>query len=74
MRASLLNLTNRMNQLEQNPGHSRANPEVTPLPTQQAYVPRDTHPDDRVLRNVRLDAPAFDGSLDPIKFLDWLTE
>ena len=74
MRASLLNLTNRMNQLEHNPGHLQANPEVTPIPTQQAYVHRDNHPDDRVLRNVRLDAPTFDGSLDPIKFLDWLTE
>ena len=74
MRASLLNLTNRMNQLEHNPGHPRVNLEVTPIPTQQAYVHRDSHPDDRVLRNVRLDAPAFDGSLDPIKFLDWLTE
>ena len=25
-------------------------------------------------KNIRMDAPSFDGSLDPIKFLDWLTE
>ena len=35
---------------------------------------RDTNRDDRVLRNVRVDAPSFDGTLDPIKFLDWLSE
>ena len=69
MRASMLNLTNRMDQLEHNKGHPRVNPEVTPIPAHQAYFSRDTHSDDRMLRNVRLDAP-FDGSLDPIKFLD----
>ena len=31
---------------------------------------RDAYRDDRVLRNVRVDAPSFDGTLDPIKFLD----
>ena len=31
---------------------------------------RDTHRDDRVLRNVRVYAPSFDGTLNPIKFLD----
>ena len=35
---------------------------------------RDTNRDDRVLRNVRVDAPSFDGTLDPIKFLDWISE
>ena len=35
---------------------------------------RDTTKDDRVLRNVRVDAPSFDGTVDPIKFLDWLSE
>ena len=35
---------------------------------------RDTNRDARVLRNVRVDAPSFDGTLDPIKFLDWLSE
>ena len=35
---------------------------------------KDTNWDDRVLRNVRVDAPSFDGTLDPIKFLDWLSE
>ena len=31
---------------------------------------RDAYRDDRVLRNVKVDAPSFDGTLDPIKFLD----
>ena len=35
---------------------------------------RDTTKDDQVLRNVRVDAPSFDGTLNPIKFLDWLSE
>ena len=35
---------------------------------------RDNNQDDRVLRNVRVDAPSFDGALDPIKFLDWISE
>ena len=35
---------------------------------------RDTNRDDRVLRNVRVDAPSFEGTLDPIKFLDWLSK
>ena len=35
---------------------------------------RDTNRDDRVLRNVRVDASSFDGTLDPIKFLNWLSE
>ena len=26
------------------------------------------------MRNVKVDAPRFDGTLDPIKFLDWLNE
>ena len=35
---------------------------------------RDTNRDDRVLRNVQVDASNFDGTLDPIKFLDWISE
>ena len=31
---------------------------------------KDTNRDDRVLRNVRVVATSFDGTLDPIKFLD----
>ena len=31
---------------------------------------RGTNRDDRVLRNVRVDVPSFDGAIDPIKFLD----
>ena len=27
--------------------------------------------DDQILRNVRLDAPTFDGSLDPKTYIDW---
>ena len=35
---------------------------------------RDAYRDDPVLRNVRVDAPSFDGTLDSIKFLDGLSE
>ena len=35
---------------------------------------RDAYRDDRVLRNVKVDAPSFNGTIDPIKFLDWLSE
>ena len=41
---------------------------------QQDHTGRKTNRDDRVLRNVKVDAPSFDGTLDPIKFLDWLSK
>ena len=44
------------------------------IPNESDQPGRDTTRDDRVLRNVRVDAPSFDGALDPIKFLDWLSE
>ena len=44
------------------------------MPNEPEQLGRDTNRDDRVLRNVRVDAPSFDGTLDPIKFLDWLSE
>ena len=40
------------------------------IPNEPDQYGRDTNRDDRVLRNVRVDAPSFDGALDPIKFLD----
>ena len=51
----------------------RINPKLIPILDSQVYIPRETNLDDRVLRNVRMDAPSFDYSLDPIKFLDWVT-
>ena len=44
------------------------------IPNELDHSSRDTSRDDRVLRNVKVDAPSFDGTLDPIKFLDWLSE
>ena len=44
------------------------------IPNESDQLGRDTTRNDRVLRNVRVDAPSFDGTLDPIKFLDWLSE
>ena len=44
------------------------------IPNETDQPGRDTNRDDRVLRNVRVDAPSFEGTLDPIKFLDWLSE
>ena len=44
------------------------------IPNELDQPGRDTTRDDRVLRNVRVDAPSFDGTLDPIKLLDWLSE
>ena len=44
------------------------------IPNEPDQPGRDTNRDDQVLRNVRVDAPSFDGTLDPIKFLDWLSK
>ena len=40
------------------------------IPNETDQPGRDTNRDDRVLRNVKVDAPSFEGTLDPIKFLD----
>ena len=56
-----------------------------PIQHDRGYIPREPqyrdldrrpHPDDeslddRAIRNVRLDAPTFDGSLDPKMYEDW---
>ena len=43
----------------------------TIIPSEQQDQPgRDTNRDDQVLRNIKIDAPSFDGTLDPIKFLN----
>ena len=44
------------------------------IPSKLDQHGRDTNRDDRVLRNVKVDAPSFDETLDPIKFLDCLSE
>ena len=33
---------------------------------------RDFNPDDRFIKGVKVEAPTFDGQLDPTKFLDWV--
>ena len=73
--AQLIDLVRNLNQqidtLEQ--GQPQRTQEIV-INEQQDQIGRDNNYDDRVLRNVRVDAPSFDGTLDPIKFLDWLSE
>ena len=64
-------MTQRINTLEQ--GQTQRIQAIVPNANQDQNG-RDTNRDDRVLRNVRVDAPSFDGAIDPIKFLDWLSE
>ena len=64
-------LNQRINTLEQGQ-HQRTQEFVSN--EHQDQNGRETNRDDRVLRNVRVDAPSFDGTLDPVKFLDWLSE
>ena len=72
--AELINLVklmgNRLDVLEQ----SQPQCVQAIIPNEPDHSGRDTNRDDRILRNVRVDAPSFDGTLDPIKFLDWLSE
>ena len=35
---------------------------------------RDFDPNDRIIKGVKVEAPTFDGQLDPTKFLDWLVD
>ena len=63
-------MTERITILEQ--GQPQRGPDM--VINNQDQIGRDAYRDDRVLRNVKVDAPSFDGTLDPIKFLDWLTE
>ena len=73
--AQILELVRTMNQrihtLEQGQAHRVQ--EIIPN-NNPVQNDRDNNRDDRVLRNVRVDAPTFDGTLDPIKFLDWISE
>ena len=61
------NMTQRISTLEQGQTQ-RTQARITNA--NQDQNSRDTNRDGRVLRNVRIDAPNFDGTLDPIKFLD----
>ena len=63
----------------QNPreAHHEPNPRRDPRPY-QTFEPNPRRPnqdqrdhDDQTLRNIRLDAPTFDGSLNPKVYLDW---
>ena len=65
------NLNQRINTLEQ--GQPQRTQEIV-VNENQDQNGRDNNRDDRVLRNVRVDTPSFDGILDPIKFLDWPSE
>ena len=64
-------LNQRVNTLEQ--GQTQRTQEIV-VNENQDQNGRDKNRDDHVLRNVRVDAPSFDGTLNPLKFLDWLSE
>ena len=61
------NLNQRINTLEQ--GQPQRTQGIV-VNENQDQNGRNNNRDDHVLRNVRVDAPSFDGTLDPIKFLD----
>ena len=52
--------------------HVRERP-LHPTP-QRDHGHRHIDPDDRILKGVKIEAPNFDGQLDPTKFLDWLAD
>ena len=72
MRVNLNNINKRLGNLGHTP--PQGIPKVIPDPEPQVYILRETNPDNRMCGNVRIDAPSFDGSLDPNKFFNWLTE
>ena len=37
-------------------------------------VPYERDPDEKIMRSVRVDAPSYDGELNPAKFLDWMAK
>ncbi|XP_072987259.1 uncharacterized protein [Typha latifolia] len=45
----------------------------TPLP-RQYFQGNERDPDERYLRSIKIDAPMFDGRLDPQHFLDWIKD
>ena len=74
MRTSLADINNGVGNLEQKQTQPRRNPEVIPNLEPQFHILRETNLANQMRRNFQIDAPSFDGSLDPNKFLDWLTE
>ena len=72
MIVNLNNINKRLVNLDQTPPQGIS--KVIPDPEPQVHILRETNLDNRMCGNVRIDAPSFDGSLDPNKFLDWLTE
>ena len=37
-------------------------------------VDKDYNPDEQMMKGVKVEAPSFDGQIDPTKFLDWLAD
>ena len=70
----LVDINNGVGNLEQNQTRPRINHEVIPNREPQIHVHMETHTIDQMHRHFRIDAPSFDDSLDPNKFLNWLTE
>ena len=72
LRASLNNTNTRLENLGPTPPHRP--PKVLPNKKHQVPILRDAYLDNRMCGNVRIDAPNFDGNLEPNHFLNWLTE
>ena len=72
MRVNLNNINKRLGNLGHTPPQGIL--KVIPDPEPQVHILRETNLDNRMCGNVRSYASNFDGSLDPNKFLDWLTE
>ena len=45
--------------------------EITPDPIPRCHNPDVNDQEERILRSIRLDAPIFEGSLDPKVYTDW---
>ena len=67
MRVNLNNINKRLENLGHTP--PQGIPKVIPDLKPQVHILRETNPDNRMCGNVQIDAPSFDGSLDPNKFL-----
>ncbi|XP_020697995.2 uncharacterized protein LOC110110733 [Dendrobium catenatum] len=52
------------------PDHYQRNPRPPQEPIREDNIWRDN--DTQLLKNIRIDAPTYDGTLDPQVFLDWL--
>ena len=55
-------------------GHQRQRERDPTPPLARGLVYRDQDPKEWLIRSVKIEAPSFEGQLDPTKFLDWLAD